>query len=92
MAVQSALYYPLRESAEESIPFQVSADLLREIAPHLNRLVECLAFLRTATQDVLEEVLGETVSAKNFRELSRLSFIRLTDKGLSLHDVARTYF
>ncbi|MCY0887733.1 MAG: hypothetical protein OWQ59_04665 [Alicyclobacillaceae bacterium] len=91
LAVQSALYYPLRESEADSIPLQVSADLLRGIAPHLNRWVECLAFLRTATQDVLEEVLGESVSAKNFRELSRLSFIRLTDKGLVLHDVARTY-
>lgn len=91
LAVQSALQEFRNEEDNELFLHEISSDLIREVAPHLNRFVEGLVFLRTSTQDMLSEVLQEEVSLEDFIALGRLSFVRATEKGLVIHDVARTY-
>ncbi|GMA57618.1 hypothetical protein C7445_10389 [Alicyclobacillus sacchari] len=65
--------------------------MFSEVAPHLSPLVEGLAFLRSATQEMLVELLELEVPRDHFRDLSRLSFVRTTEMGLVMHDVARTF-
>ncbi|MCL6445083.1 MAG: hypothetical protein K6T83_16790, partial [Alicyclobacillus sp.] len=90
--VQSLLQQTKCEEMEKLASMQeISADLIREVVPHLSDLVEGLAFVRTATQDLLSEVLEDDVPTAYFRELGRLSFVRATPTGLVIHDVVRSY-
>ncbi len=91
LAVQSAL----NEIGHEEDPMcsihEISAGLIREVAPHLNLLLDGLIFLRISTQDVLGQLLQKSVPLNDYRDLGRLSFVRVTSKGLAIHDVARAY-
>lgn len=91
LAVQSVLNEIENEGDFGSSIHEISASLIREVAPHLNPLVDGLIFLRTSTQDVLSHLMQKTVSLEDYRDLGRLSFVRMTDKGLAVHDVVRTY-
>ncbi|GLG02077.1 hypothetical protein Alches_21180 [Alicyclobacillus hesperidum subsp. aegles] len=70
---------------------ELSFRMFSEVAPHLSPLVEGLAFLRSATQEMLVELLQVDIPRDHFRDLSRLSFVRTTEMGLVMHDVARTF-
>lgn len=92
LAVQSALQESNKDNDHHPfIAHAISAALIREAAPQLNTLIEALIFLRTATQDVLSQVTRTAVSTEDFRALGSLSFVRVTGKGLAVHDVARAY-
>lgn len=91
VAVESVLEGSGRFAEGTSSVMDISATLLREASPALNDLLEGLAFLRTATQDILSEVLEESVAAERFRSLGSLSFVRWTPTGLVMHDVARAH-
>lgn len=54
-------------------------------------LVEALAFLRTATERTLAEVLGEEVSPRAFRSLASLSLVRRNESGFGMDRYARMY-
>ena len=91
LAVQSAMNEMENEEDHSYSINEISAGLIREVAPHLNLLVDGLIFLRTSTQDVLGHLLQKAVPSGDYRDLGRLSFVRTTDKGLAIHDVARAY-
>ncbi|QSO52702.1 ATP-binding protein [Alicyclobacillus curvatus] len=91
LAVQSVLSgNEDEEDAGYSIN-EISAGLIREVAPDLNPLLDGLMFLRTSTQNVLSRLLQKPVSSQEYRALGQLSFVRVTSKGLAIHDVARAY-
>lgn len=91
LAVQSALNEIEHEEDHGYSIHEISAGLIREVAPHLNLLLDGLIFLRISTQDVLSHLLQRAVPLADYRDLGRLSFVRVTSKGLAIHDVARAY-
>lgn len=91
LAVQSTLNGGENDEDRGDSVNEVSAALIREVAPHLNSLLDGLIFLRTSTQDVLSHLLHKEVALGDYRALGQLSFVRVTSKGLAIHDVARAY-
>lgn len=91
LAAQSALQWAGEEERDSLPTHEISARLIREVAPHLNPLVEGLVFLKSCTQDVLSDVLQDDISFDDFTALRRLSFVRETEMGLAVHDVVRAY-
>lgn len=93
-----ALALAVRTVAQNKSPssvelHEISAALFQEVTPQLYEYVETLAFLRTATQDVLEDALQpKVITLDDFTALGHLSFVRVTDQGLAVNDVARSYF
>ncbi|MCY0877259.1 MAG: helix-turn-helix transcriptional regulator [Firmicutes bacterium] len=91
LSLAVAVQYALQSEQEIDSVRNISANLIREVTPRLYPLVEALALMRTGTQNVLGAVVGTDISDEDFRELSELSFVRPTVRGLVVHDVARSY-
>jgi hypothetical protein len=89
MAVQSALLGYDQSTDGAHAVMEIYSTLIREVSAPLHGLVEGLAFVRFGTQDALAAVLGQEVTAEQYHALGQLSFVRRTDKGLVIHDVAR---
>jgi DNA-binding CsgD family transcriptional regulator len=70
----------------------ISAQLLRELTDDkLHLLVDVLAIMQSANQELLSLIIKSPVSMNEYQALKNLSFIRTTPFGLSLHDVARNH-
>lgn len=68
----------------------VSARLIRELTdPELEPLVDVLSLVRDANQDLLQRILGYRISARQYHALRQLSFVRRTQSGVALHDMAQ---
>lgn len=70
----------------------ISAQLLRELTDaKLHLLVDVLAIVQSANQELLSQIIKSPVTMNEYQALKNLSFIRTTPFGLSLHDVARNH-
>ncbi|XID95591.1 bacterio-opsin activator [Paenibacillaceae bacterium WGS1546] len=70
------------------IPAMLSGDWLREASsPSLHRALTALSLLPAADQETLSELLDAPIDISAYHDLGRLSFIRSTSQGLSLHPV-----
>lgn len=68
----------------------IGMHLLQEVTvPRLMPLVEALAVAREADQSTLGALLDRPVSTADYLALSRLSFLSVTERGLTIHDVVR---
>ncbi|WP_080834322.1 NB-ARC domain-containing protein [Cohnella massiliensis] len=76
-------------SAMLEIPGIVSAELLREVAsPSLYPALAVLSLLPSADLLLLNRFLEVPLDAPDYRELGKLSFVRMSPQGLVLHHVA----
>ena len=67
----------------------VSARLIRELTdPELEPLIDVLTLVRESNQDLLQRILRCRISTRQYHALRRLSFIRRTQNGVALHDMA----
>ncbi|WP_135552392.1 hypothetical protein [Paenibacillus cymbidii] len=83
-----------RLSGTETWPLalRISADLLREVtSPDLRETLDLLCILPQAAPEWFARWLRVPLGADRLLQLSRLSFVRPTEEGLALHDVARYY-
>jgi len=70
------------------IPTILSAEFLREVAsPGVFRALTVLALLPVADEKLLNRVLEAPLDEGEYYKLSRLSFVRVTMQGVSLHHV-----
>ncbi len=70
------------------IPAILSGDWLREaVSPALHRALTALSLLPSADHSTLNGMLDAPLEISAYHELGRLSFIRGTPQGLSLHRV-----
>lgn len=70
------------------IPGRLSADILREAAsPDLYQALSVLALLPAADQAALNRLLDAPLDAAGYHALGKLSFVRRTACGLTLHHV-----
>lgn len=77
---------------EQLISHTISVRVLRELASaELQPMVDVLTVLPQANQEMLASLLDRRVSISQFRKLSNLSFVRIEEGGLALHDVARSH-
>lgn len=91
LRVQSYLQGADLNVGTDSYVYDISAALIRDAAANLHEFVEIVAFLGSCTQDMLAEVVGDKVANEQFLALGKLSFIRVTEFGLRVHDVVRAY-
>ncbi|PSR29045.1 MAG: hypothetical protein C7B47_03600 [Sulfobacillus thermosulfidooxidans] len=70
----------------------ITAELLREVTDsQLHPFLDILTVLPSANQDMITAIAEPLViSTQQYRDLSRLSFVRLVPSGLALHDVVRS--
>lgn len=81
---------PLAEElADESFRELVAAWLREVQTPELRRLVEAASVLRHFHQELLAEVMEAEIAPDAFDQLVRLSFIRRTGRGWTMHELAR---
>ena len=67
----------------------VSARLIHELTDaELQPLVDVLTLVRDANQDLLQRILRRRISARQYHALRKLSFVRRTQNGVGLHDMA----
>lgn len=67
----------------------VSARLIRELTdPELQPLVDVLTLVQDANQDLLQRILRRRISARHYHALRQLSFVRRTQTGIGIHDMA----
>jgi hypothetical protein len=72
----------------EDIPAILTGDWLREAAsPSLHQALTALSLLPAADQAALNELSNAPLDIAAYHELGRLSFVRSTPQGLSLHHV-----
>lgn len=70
------------------IPSILSTEMLREVAsPTLYQALSVLSLLPAANQQLLNDLLEVPIDASNYLALHNLSFVRVTQQGLSLHHV-----
>lgn len=70
----------------------ITAELLREVTDsQLHPFLDILTVLPSANQDMITAIAEPlAISTQQYRDLSRLSFVRLVPSGLALHDVVRS--
>lgn len=74
------------------VSLRISAELLREVtSPDLSETLDLLCILPQATPERLGRLLRVPLQAGKLLQLSRISFVRPTADGFTLHDVARHY-
>ncbi|MCM3702931.1 bacterio-opsin activator [Paenibacillus macerans] len=77
-----------REGDIREIPSMLSAEFLKEVAsPSLFQALTVLSLLPAADQPAINNLLDDPLTASGYFELGKLSFIRSTPYGLSLHHV-----
>lgn len=70
----------------------VAARLLQEVGEtELSAELEALSLPLEADADLLADILEREVSPQAYHHLARLSFVQVTDHGLSMHAAARHY-
>lgn len=70
----------------------ISAELLREVTDdRLHPFLDILTVLPVANQEILTMIADPlTITGPQYRDLGRLSFVRVLPGGLGLHDVVRS--
>lgn len=72
--------------------YQLSAQWLKELNDDsLHAAVDVLALLDSADQDALAAGLGRPLTPSQYHTLAGLSFVHVTEDGLVLHDIVRSY-
>lgn len=92
LSVDAALRDKSYGTEKQIISQSISARVLRELASaDMQPIVDVLTVLPQANQEMISRLLDLALSAEQFRELARLSFVRVGVEGLALHDVARMH-
>ncbi|MGF9910141.1 LuxR C-terminal-related transcriptional regulator [Brevibacillus porteri] len=73
----------------DTLPFVVSQWLREVPGEHLRPLVEAAAILRHFNQDNLSFLLKREITASEFFQLIRFSFVRKVDSGWTIHSLMR---
>lgn len=85
------LFAEKNEDQWEDLFRELTYRWLREVPDEsLRNLVESAALVRNFDQELLEWMIGESVSGTNFRRLTDLSFIRSGKGGYRIHALLRT--
>ena len=81
----------LREAPQRpEVISELAQRWLREMPDHaLRELVEAAAIVRHFDQELLGRLSGAPVQLQDFKQLTRLSFVRRSRRGWSLHDLLR---
>jgi len=88
LAVYAATAGDAADADAEAIPLG-PCEWLREADPDIRPLVEAASVLRHFHQEMLAYVTEQSVSDDEFQTLTRLSFVRKTERGWVLHDLVR---
>jgi DNA-binding CsgD family transcriptional regulator len=85
------LFAEKNEDQWEDLFRELTYRWLREVPDEsLRNLVEAASLVRNFDQELLEWMIGESVSGANFRRLTDLSFIRPGKGGYRIHALLRT--
>ena len=75
-----------------AVPFGITTRLFREVTdPGLEAVLDALAVLHHADQDLLGACLEQPVSASLYRRTASLPFVTASPGGLRLHEVIREH-
>lgn len=69
---------------------EIAGQWLREIPDStLMELLEAVTMVRVFNHEILENILGKTITNEEFEKLIKLSFVRKSERGWYLHQVLR---
>ncbi len=88
LALALCLDFPAAELSEQ---LPAIWDDLEENSPY-RPAIDVLALMAFANWDQLQRILGYPLSTLDYSALARISFVRRTPAGLSLHDLVRHYW
>lgn len=78
------------DSKLDDVLKQAASWWLREVSdPFLQEMIEAASIVRIFNKEMLETMLNETISIKQFEQLTALSFVRKSKRGWFIHDLLR---
>ncbi len=82
----------MKNHVDYSFLASITAELMREVTDHrLHPFLDILTVLPVANQEMMAMMADPiAITGQQYRELRRLSFIRVLPGGLGLHDVVRS--
>lgn len=97
LTLSLAAYYYQTQSDDRKLDltneFELTSTLagfwLREVPKELRELTEAAVVLRFFNKEMLSTVLDRPIDSEAFDMLTRLSFVRLTERGWMFHDLMR---